>query len=171
MVILLLNFIFQVCGCCGILCFATEHDQSERKPLPDVLHQCSGRHGGLHCSGVHCQKVCCCLLNFLSWQILDYLLFTGSLPDYFKVLKAGFDCVDIWIFPYTYRCQRRIPLLVFFVIGGVACIIAGIIPFICKLTTHCTYFNCIYFSFSNIIIYIFIVVILFQFLGVFFHVS
>lgn len=76
MVILLLNFIFQVCGCCGILCSATEHDQSERKPLPDILHQCTGRHGCLHCSGFHCQKVRCCLLNSLSWQILGYLLFT-----------------------------------------------------------------------------------------------
>lgn len=54
---LILFYLWQVCGCCGILCSATEHDQSERKPLPDVLHQCTGGHGCLHCSGLHCQKV------------------------------------------------------------------------------------------------------------------
>lgn len=87
-------------------------------------------------------------------------------------LEARFYSVDIWVFPHSCRCQRRIPLLVFFVIGGVACIIAGIIPFICKTT------NCTYFSFTNtctsIIIYIgyiFIVVILFQFFWGFFHVA
>lgn len=87
-----------------------------------------------------------------------------------RVLEARFDSVDIWVFPHSCRCQRRIPLLVFFVIGGVACIIAGIIPFIYKTT------KCIYFSFTNtsIIIYIgyiFIVVILFQFFWGFFHVA
>lgn len=171
MVILLLNFIFQVCGCCGLLCSATEHDQSEGKPLPDVLHQCTGGHGCLHCSGFHCHKVCCC---FLTWKILGYLLCTGSWINFFLlwVLEARFDLLTIWIFPHSCRCQRRIPLLVFFVIGGVACIIAGIIPFICKTT------NCTYFSFTNtctsIIIYIgyiFIVVILFQFFWGFFHVA
>lgn len=172
MVILLLNFIFQVCGCCGLLCSATEHDQSEGKPLPDVLHQCTGGHGCLYCSGLHCQKVCCCLLNFLTWKTLGYLLCTGFLDRIFlrRVLEARFDSVDILDIPHSCRCQRRIPLLVFFVIGGVACIIAGIIPFICK-TTNCTYFS---FTNASIIIYIgyiFIVVILFQFFGVFFHVA
>lgn len=36
------------------------------------------------------------------------------------------------------RCPRRIPLLIFFVIGGTACITAGVIPFIWK-TSNCKY--------------------------------
>lgn len=169
MVILLLNFIFQVCGCCGLLCSATEHDQSEGKPLPDVLHQCTGGHGCLHCSGLHCQKVGCCLLNFLTWKTLGYLLCTGIRIEFFydEFWKQDLILLTFWIFPHSCRCQRRIPLLVFFVIGGVACIIAGIIPFICK-TTNCTYFS---FTNTSIIIYIgykFIVVLSFHFFGVFF---
>lgn len=108
-------------------------------------------------------------VNFLNWKILRYLLCTGSRTDFFLrwALEARFDSVDIWVFPQSCRCQRRIPLLVFFVIGGVACIIAGIIPFICK-TTNCTYFS---FTNTSIIIYIgyiFIVVLSFHFFGGFF---
>ncbi|XP_034339131.1 solute carrier family 22 member 3 [Magallana gigas] len=62
------------------------------------------------------------LLNMTSLKGNRYLtFFISALVDMVAFIAVVF---------IVRKCQRRIPLLVFFVIGGVACIIAGIIPFI-----------------------------------------
>lgn len=66
------------------------------------------------------------LLNMTSLKGNRYLtFFISALVDMVAFIAVVF---------IVRKCQRRIPLLVFFVIGGVACIIAGIIPFIYKTT-------------------------------------
>lgn len=66
------------------------------------------------------------LLNMTSLKGNRYLtFFISALVDMVAFIAVVFIVI---------KCQRRIPLLVFFVIGGVACIIAGIIPFIYKTT-------------------------------------
>lgn len=62
------------------------------------------------------------LLNMTSLKGNRYLtFFISALVDMVAFIAVVF---------IVRKCQRRIPLLVFFVIGGVACIIAGIIPLI-----------------------------------------
>lgn len=67
------------------------------------------------------------LLNMTSLNGNRYLnFFISALVDMVAFIAVVFIVI---------KCPRRIPLLVFFVIGGVACIIAGVIPFIWKTTT------------------------------------